>query len=907
MNRSDPADDTAKGMGWLRSSIARKPELLVLFVLVVFGAFLRLWELGSVQVPWFDEITAYYVPFVVVHGYGNHVTWGLLRATTPSTITQAYILTYSSFTGMIVPALGATSSAILIRLPAVVFGTALLVLLYALGSELFDKRVGLVAAALGTVVPWTFYWSRFAGITAPLELWPVASVYVALVAVRRKNSHLLLLSLILGGLTVYTSEAGIVAMFLVILPFWLLCSREFVSRARLGSRLRSLERSLRFYAPYIVALAVLLAPIAAYEFQPTAASHSVVGSGQLVWQNCNGVSCKFSAFFDDAGLSWSPDFFAISGGVNGAQAAGFQTHISTGGAWQWGGGFTGMLTGLGLLIYPALALLIFRWLRRTTGKDAQAGRLAILLVVAYTIVGGVVYFDNPNAPRLAFAAGFFVLFIAWFMVEAIEWVFSHVHPAVVRKLDRKGRSENPAPPTPHARVLAVAIGVALLVTPVGAAYISDYFEQFPTISANYFYPQIEKVGELLSADNLWSFPLVVQCPRNLTYILPAELAFYDPVKPPSLGASVFNGSIAANVDQLNSTPTGSVFVSMVNASASTLAHAGVPAIFISESAGISLFWIPPSSRSHTTMDSIASWTRAPIQNVSSSDVEWTIQRSPTGGTARPAFVSQGYSVTAQLPANSSPSVWQVSGLLPVPLSLPSFNFVSVDWSFLSSNSGDAAALFPLYSDDVGPAIGNQSLVLPQVGAHALVYPETLLNVAPPTDQPNSLVGFLINGSLSPGASVTLLLKNFTIYGVAPVASPPCGSSPVVLMGSEWDVAIPTEQGLWYNGFNSTLRVSLCVPEALPENTSPSYVALSVRFLTYLVTPLTLSTETPSYVGVTVSGVDSPAGTSATVYAELSGGEVAAGGVITIFISFSGQLIVQGLSLLTLSPSSPPVG
>lgn len=897
MSRFNHTDPSERHLGRLRSLVSRRPEFVILSALVGFGAFLRLWALGSVQVPWFDEITAYYVPFVIVHGYGNTATWGLLHTSNPSTATQAYVLTYSAFTGMIVPALGTVSSAFWIRLPAVAFGTTLLVLLYALGSELFSKRVGLVAAALGTVVPWTFYWSRFAGITAPFELWSVASIYVALVAVRRKSSNLLLLSLLLGGLTVYTSEAGIAVLFLLILPFWLISSREFAPRERPGFRLRSIARTVRFYGPSICALALLLVPIVAFELQPTAVGSSVVGSGQLVWDHCGAVPCKISTFVNDAGLSWSPDFLGISGGVNGAQAAGFQTHISTGGAWQLGGGFTGMLTVLGFLLYPALVLLVFRWLQRGARADSQAGWLATLLIVSYTAVGGLVYFDNPNSPRLAFAAGFFVVFIAWFMVEAIEWVISLAHPALVGRRSQRRNPETRIAPTATTRAVAVTLGVALLIAPVGAVYVTDYFDEFPTISANYFYPQIEEVGERLSSEDLWSLPIVVLCPSNLTYILPTELAFYDPIQPPSASISVFNGSIDGSVGLLSSNPNGTVFVSMVNTNLSTLSQAGVPATIISQSAGVSLFWIPGTSRPHTTLEDVASWTRAPNQNDSASALQWNVSQPPPGGTIRTSMGLQGYTVQTQLPLNVSASRWNVTALFPEPLSLPSYNFISVSWNFVNSNPRDSAYIYPIYWNGLNYT----------VGAHLLVYPGTLLNVAPPSNQTYSFAGFRMGASLSPGASESMTLENVTVYGVTPVTSPSCPQPQAVLLGSQWDVAAPRGQGLWYNAFNSTLRVSLCVPQSSSGNSSPIYVALSVDFLSYLPTPLTLSIATSGQAGPSISGVDGIAGSSATVYAELTGNETATGSVDTIAIAFSGQVMIQGLSLLRFSPGAPPIG
>ena len=887
--------------------ISRRPYLALLALVVAAGLVIRLWELGSVQVLWFDEITAYYVPFLILHGYGNPATWGLLRTSVPSPLTQAYQLTYSTVTGMVLPGATPTTNAAWVRGPAVACGVALLVLVYGIGTELFDRRVGLVAATLGAVVPWTVYWSRFAGVIAPLELWPAAAIYVALVAVRRRDPRLMLLSLVFGAFTVYTHEAGIVALLLLILPFWWVCARAMTKTSGGPLSWRSLRSTVQFSLPFLGALLLMLVPLVAFEFQPVTAGTSLAGSGQLVWQHCGSISCTASTFLSNAALSWSPNFLAFTGGLAGAQSAGFETHISIGGVWQSGGGFTGMLTVLGLLVYPAIVLLAARFPRRLTRGNANASWLAIFLVLSYTAVGGVVYYDNPNAARLGFAVGLLLVFMGWLIVELIDLAVGAVH-----RLGRVRRSGNhtmdagrprrtswkpdPVPDlSARTRAIAVGVGAAVLIAPVGGAYLYDYFVEFPPIASTYFYGQIEQVGAMLSSDGLWSQPLVVQCPSDLVYILPAELAFYDPLKPPAAALYVFNGSVASNTGPLSSQPNGLIFVSMVNATVDELHSAGVPATALTSENGVSLFWIPGRSSTHATLDAVAAWVNAPGQNFSAESLAWNVTQAPTNGSIESSPVSGGYAVLTQLPSNRSNTTWEMWGQFAERLNLPTYNLLSVNWSFVSTNKSDRLTLAPLYWNGTAVVLGTARLV----------YPATLLNVAPVANLSFELAGIAVSANLSSGASQTLLLSNVSAHGLTPQSSVTCDRPQSVLLGSPDDIAVPAGNGLNFTAVNSTLVTVLCMPANPPGNGHTYYAQLTFQVLTNLSTPLTMAAGAPGFVTTVVTGIYGPVGTSITVYAGIQGSPPATPVDVRVAVAFVGGILLEDLALVSFT-GSPPV-
>jgi uncharacterized membrane protein len=72
-----------------------------------------------------------------------------------------------------------------VRLPSIIAGVALVPLLYAVGRELFDRRTGLVAAALGAVSPLAVWYSQEARMYSLYMLFALLAVYAQARALRR--------------------------------------------------------------------------------------------------------------------------------------------------------------------------------------------------------------------------------------------------------------------------------------------------------------------------------------------------------------------------------------------------------------------------------------------------------------------------------------------------------------------------------------------------------------------------------------------------------------------------------------------------------------------------------------------------------------------------------------------------
>jgi uncharacterized membrane protein/O-antigen/teichoic acid export membrane protein len=72
-----------------------------------------------------------------------------------------------------------------VRLPSLIAGTLLIPLLYRVGSELYDRRAGLAAAALGAVAPFPVWYSQEARMYAFFMLFATLAVWMQARAVRR--------------------------------------------------------------------------------------------------------------------------------------------------------------------------------------------------------------------------------------------------------------------------------------------------------------------------------------------------------------------------------------------------------------------------------------------------------------------------------------------------------------------------------------------------------------------------------------------------------------------------------------------------------------------------------------------------------------------------------------------------
>lgn len=104
-------------------------------------------------------------------------------------------------------------TALATKLPSVLLGTGLIVVTYGLGTKLFSPRVGLVAAILVAVSPWTLFLSRVSLEANVGAFWVAAGMYYLLI---HKSTRAILLL----GISVWSYNSARIFVPLMLVAFW---------------------------------------------------------------------------------------------------------------------------------------------------------------------------------------------------------------------------------------------------------------------------------------------------------------------------------------------------------------------------------------------------------------------------------------------------------------------------------------------------------------------------------------------------------------------------------------------------------------------------------------------------------------------------------------------------------------
>jgi 4-amino-4-deoxy-L-arabinose transferase-like glycosyltransferase len=138
---------------------------IVLGVLIVVGGYLRLANLDALGFRWDEDLSSLAVLAILEHGIPL-LPSGMIY---PRGGVFLYMMVYSA------ELFGYSEFAL--RLPAALFGIAMIPLGYVFGRSLFDFRVGLIVAALITVSFWDIEFSRYARMYSPFGFFYVLTVY----------------------------------------------------------------------------------------------------------------------------------------------------------------------------------------------------------------------------------------------------------------------------------------------------------------------------------------------------------------------------------------------------------------------------------------------------------------------------------------------------------------------------------------------------------------------------------------------------------------------------------------------------------------------------------------------------------------------------------------------------------
>jgi hypothetical protein len=135
-----------------RQAMARVAPTVLLICLVGIGAFLRLHKLDA-QSLYHDEVhMVTYVQGLLEKGYPHKMIGPIVRPLATYELAPYPIALSVLLFGM---------TDYTLRLPAAVFGIMTIALIYIVGRQVFDRRVGLLAAAVYTFCPQAVIWAQY--------------------------------------------------------------------------------------------------------------------------------------------------------------------------------------------------------------------------------------------------------------------------------------------------------------------------------------------------------------------------------------------------------------------------------------------------------------------------------------------------------------------------------------------------------------------------------------------------------------------------------------------------------------------------------------------------------------------------------------------------------------------------
>jgi hypothetical protein len=879
--------------GRLGRQITRLRPFGPLIAVTGVAAFLRLWALGTnPPTLWDDEITGFFTPYLILHGLAGSAQWSLLHQPTSSPTEQLAILFSSAVQGPLWSSASGVNSPLAVRTPVAVFGTLTVVVLYYLGMEVKDQRVGIVAAAFGAVAPWELYYSRFAVPGAAMEFLSLLALLLALRGFRTKSRRTLTASVVTGTLVAYTHVSGIAVVLFLFIPLWIAIAFLLIGRPRsLPSVPRYLLDAFWRTSPEIGGSVLLLAPIILLQLGP---SGSVLSTGTFIWQFCPSIGCTASHFATATWWSWSPDFLAFSGGLAGAQAASSQFHISTASVWGSGGGLTGMLTPLGLLVYPAIALQLCLLGRR--GPRYVLGLTTIFLALSYSVVGGVVYYDNPNAARLAFASGVFVLLIAFLLIYILDLIVSTL-PKLVRLMLGSARTHTDSVDRPMAgryprrttrtlfQVLTTLVAIAL-VGAIATPYVLGYFNDYPTISNQYISPEIQDIARALSSNDLWGFPTFVKAPSNLYYIVPAELGFFDIGHAFSWPIDSFTSSVQAQ-PEVYDTYNESVYISLVGPQGSNLTAVGAGFTTIEQSSELSVYVVYGPAYNGAELAAIGEWDQSPELAYQAQSLKWVVVNPISGGDFHIAESNQSLQVTVTLNSTAGEGQWLgLQASISSNASPVDFPILHVNWSLVSNASSTSAMnLIEGLAENGSTYVAQSDLNFP--GQYANV----LAGSSSPAASNYSFIQIGIH--LAPGSTVVADISNLTLYGLTGTTAPSSSAQQIVLEGSAAQYGFVKNGKLVVNAAGPSFRFTLNTP-GVPTS-GPSFARIQLSVADYLSENLTVTLHGEG-VNLTVTSSGQPLDQEFSIYFPLPFGYFDQYRVLTLSLTTIGLLEISSVEL-----------
>jgi uncharacterized membrane protein len=450
---------------------------IVFGLILLFSIFIRTYRLNNIPNGLFtDEIFSVYDPYLFQMGKQS-----LSYSSILSYLLQGTYFTYA-FTG---------PSIFFIRLPAAIYGILLVPLVYFLGKEMFNVRVGLLSAILMALSPWAVIFSRYQVPSMSYVFYFVLSLCLFLkgkkVEIKEiKSVYYLIGSLVLGlVLNTMVSARIFIPLFLLgILIINLKDIKNFIYT--------NLEN---FCAFLLTAYPVILGYVSASKSPVITISNSY-----SIFNHATSLFDIIILIVNRVYLHFSINFLILDGGLSFTNASGFSEYISSEGILKYSTTVVGMLNYYGVLIYPALLFIIYKIIKRFI---SIGDKIIVIWIISYAIASGIAYFDNPNAARNIIGLPALIISIGAF----VDHIYKNINNSNSKK------------------ILIFIISILILLPSI--YFLNDYFNQYPLRSERAFDYGYEPVAVFLKQNNLWCGKIYLhdEWGRDIT------LASYSPIQP----------------------------------------------------------------------------------------------------------------------------------------------------------------------------------------------------------------------------------------------------------------------------------------------------------------------------------------------------------------------------------------
>lgn len=287
------------------------------------------------------------------------------------------------------------------RLPAAVGGTLTVLLIYLVGARLFDRWVGLAAAGLLAVNPWSLFLSR---VGSEASICPLLVLGCLLLLIRadmvicdRRSPEPRILRAALAGAATGVFCYGYQAMRMF-LPLFIIAIGLITWRTWSG--LLKTRKGAAAIVAFILGVAITLGPLAwKHVMEPEVMNKAHVSD--MIWRRSDPIRTNIQKVFAEYIGHFGPDFLFVNG-----------DHITTNsppdiGQFHW-------------YILPMLVVGVISLARRL--RSSRGSRILLVWLLAYPVSDTLYTHESMNALRSCPGMCGLVLLAAVGTVECFRWL-----------------------------------------------------------------------------------------------------------------------------------------------------------------------------------------------------------------------------------------------------------------------------------------------------------------------------------------------------------------------------------------------------------------------------------------------------------------------------------------------------